>query len=121
MRQQRHHATVLHSIEEGLCTDDSPCPGVNMIACYLEKSATPAERRRLESHFASCRSCRGDLLELRKIMKAPEVKTPFEAVEAALALSTRHETGHDPEQGTPEQGTPEQGPEDSNDHYLILV
>ncbi len=110
MRQQRHHMTVLHSIEEGLCTDNSPCPGANMISCYLEKTATSAERKRLESHFASCRSCREDLLDLRKILKAAEVKTPFEVIEAALALEIRRETG---------LGT-DQGLEDGNDHYLIL-
>ncbi len=110
MRQQQHHMTVLHSIEEGLCTDNSPCPGANMIACYLEKTATSAERKRLESHFASCRACREDLLELRKILKAEEVKTPFEVIEAALSLESRHETG---------LGT-DQGAEDGNDHYLIL-
>lgn len=115
MRQQRHHMTVLHSIEEGLCTDNTPCPGANMIACYLEKTATPAERKRLESHFASCRACREDLLELRKILKAAEVKTPFEVVEAALALGSPHET----ESGTG-HGT-DRGTEDGNDHYLILV
>jgi len=110
MRQQRHHMTVLNSIEEGLCTDNSPCPGANMIACYLEKTATSAERKRLESHFASCRACREDLLELRKILKAAEVKTPFEVIEAALSLESRHETGLGTDQGT----------EDGNDHYLIL-
>jgi hypothetical protein len=109
--------TVLHSIEEGLCTDNSPCPGANMIACYLEKTATPAERKRLESHFASCRACREDLLELRKILKAAEVKTPFEVVEAALALSGLS-NGHETEQVTG-HGT-DQGTEDGNDHYLIL-
>lgn len=85
-----------------------------MIACYLEKTATPAERKRLESHFASCRACREDLLELRKILKAAEVKTPFEVVEAALALGNPHETGLGAGNGT------DQGLEDGNDHYLIL-
>lgn len=124
MRQQRHHITVLHSIEEGLCTDNSPCPGANMIACYLEKTATSAERKRLESHFASCRACREDLLELRKILKAAEVKTPFEVIEAALALSELselsdgHEAGLGVELGAG-NGT-DQGLEDGNDHYLIL-
>ncbi len=107
MRQQRHRTTVLHGIGEGLCTDNSPCPGSNMIACYLEKMSTPAERKRLESHFAACRACREDLLELRKILKSSEVKTPFEVIEAALSL----ETTSDPEQGT----------ESSNDYRLILV
>jgi hypothetical protein len=78
-----------------------------MIACYLEKMASPAERKRLESHFAACRACREDLLELRKILKSSEVKTPFEVIEAALSL----ETTSDPEQGT----------ESSNDYRLILV
>lgn len=121
MRQQRHHMTVLNSIEEGLCTDSSPCPGANMIACYLEKTATSAERKRLESHFAACRACREDLLELRKILKAAEVKTPFEVIEAALALSglsNGHETGQGTELGAG-NGT-DQGTEDGNDHYLIL-
>ena len=114
MRQQRHHMTVLHSIEEGLCTDTSPCPGANMIACYLEKTATSSERKRLESHFAACRSCREDLLELRKILKAAEVKTPFEVIEAALAFGSRHEAQPGAGHGT------DQGTEDGNDHHLIL-
>lgn len=92
-----------------------------MIACYLEKTATSAERKRLESHFASCRACREDLLELRKILKAAEVKTPFEVIEAALdlsGLSNGHEAGPGVELGAG-NGT-DQGLEDGNDHYLIL-
>lgn len=46
-------------------------------------------------------------MELRKILKSSEVKTPFEVIEAALSL----ETTPDPEQGT----------ESSNDYRLILV
>ena len=91
--------------------DDSPCPGANMIACYLEKTATSVERKRLESHFASCRACREDLLELRKLLKASEIKTPFDVIEAALALGSQHATRN---------GT-ERDSEDGNDHYLILV
>ncbi|MCG8530974.1 MAG: zf-HC2 domain-containing protein [Desulfovibrionales bacterium] len=58
------------TIEEGLPTSKESCPGYNDIAAYLDKNLPIARRKEVEGHMASCRECRTEVLELRRILSS---------------------------------------------------
>ena len=58
------------TIEEGLSTSKEACPGFNDVAAYLDKKLPTARRKEVEGHMASCRECRTEVLELRRILSS---------------------------------------------------
>lgn len=55
-------------IVEGLSKSSLLCPGHNTIASYLDKRLPAKARKAVEDHMASCKECRLEIFELRKIM-----------------------------------------------------
>ncbi|WP_167590539.1 anti-sigma factor family protein [Oceanidesulfovibrio indonesiensis] len=56
------------TIEEGLSRNSYMCPGHNTIAAYLDKKLPAKARKAVEDHMASCKECRIEAMELRKII-----------------------------------------------------
>lgn len=70
------------------------CPEAMDLAAYLDGRAEARRRKGLENHFAYCPSCRRALLDLRRILAAPDEDQPApEALRLAreLAARLRHE------------------------------
>ncbi len=57
------------SVSEGLSKDSHLCPGSNVMAAYLDNTLPVKVRKIVENHMASCRECRRDVYELRKIIE----------------------------------------------------
>jgi len=58
-------------------------PDATLTAAYLEGRLGLPETERMESHLASCASCRRGLIDLRAAMALPEEAAPAELVAAA--------------------------------------
>lgn len=59
-------------VHEGLCMSSLLCPGHNTIAAYIDKKLPAKVRSIVESHMSSCKECRTEIFELRKILKSLE-------------------------------------------------
>ncbi len=53
------------------------CPGIEMLAAYVDRNLTEAERRRVEGHMVVCRVCRQTVvLTFRTKAAIPDPQLP---------------------------------------------
>lgn len=57
------------------------------VAAYLDRALAPADRVRVETHLAECEVCRGELLEVRRVLRAPARKWRWAAVAGVAAAA----------------------------------
>lgn len=66
---------------DGLSKSSFLCPGHNTIAAYIDKNLPAKARKAVEDHMASCKECRIEVLEIRKMLSAindPEMEEDHE-------------------------------------------
>jgi len=84
-----HDEQLWRRFEAQASPTDSPPPDANLLAAYLEGSATADEVERIEGRLADDPQLLAELIELRRLAEAPPAAAPQELLGRAKALAAQ--------------------------------